>query len=53
MKLYSRLLSAGLFSLLTGCGSIMATFEADPITDDSGERTIAQQVLDQSIEPKP
>ena len=52
MKLYSRLLSAGLFSLLTGCGSIMATFEADPITDDPGERTIAQQVLDQSIETK-
>jgi osmotically-inducible protein OsmY len=52
MKLYSRLLAAGLFSLLTGCGSIMATFEADPITDDPGERTIAQQVLDQSIETK-
>lgn len=52
MKLYSRLLAASLFSLLTGCGSIMATFEADTIVDDPGERTVAQKVLDESIETK-
>ena len=52
MKLYSRLLAASLFSLLTGCGSIMATFEADAIEDDPGERTVAQKVLDESIETK-
>lgn len=37
---------------LAGCGSILASFEADPIEEDPGERTVAQQVLDESIETK-
>ncbi len=45
-------LIAVLTVLLTGCGSILATFETDTIEEDPGERSIAQQVLDESIETK-
>ena len=37
---------------LTGCGSILATFESNPIEEDPGERSLAQQVEDESIETK-
>ena len=37
---------------LAGCGTVLATFEADKIEEDPGERTVAQQVLDESIETK-
>lgn len=48
-----RLLTAMLLSaLLTGCGSILAGLEADPIEEDPGERSLAQKVLDESIETK-
>lgn len=37
---------------LTGCGSILATFESNSIEEDPGERSLAQQVEDESIETK-
>ena len=37
---------------LQGCGSIMASAGAGPIEENSGERTLAQQVEDESIETK-
>jgi len=38
--------------LLTGCGSLLATLQSEPIEDDPAERTFAQQVEDESIETK-
>ena len=38
--------------LLSGCGTVLATFESDSIEDDPGERSLAQQVEDESIETK-
>ena len=37
---------------LAGCGSIMASAGAGPIEEDPGERTLAQQVADETIETK-
>ena len=37
---------------LTGCGSMLATFESNSIEDEPGERSLAEQVLDESIETK-
>ncbi len=37
---------------LTGCGSILATFESNTIEEDPGERTMAQQLSDETIETK-
>jgi osmotically-inducible protein OsmY len=37
---------------LTGCGSLLATMHADPIQDEPSERTLAQQIEDESIETK-
>lgn len=37
---------------LTGCGSVLATFESNSIEDEPGERSLAEQVLDESIETK-
>ena len=37
---------------LSGCGSMMATFESDTIEEDPGERSFSQQVEDESIETK-
>lgn len=48
-----KLITLGLLlSVLTGCGSLLATFETDTIEEDPGKRTIAQQVTDESIETK-
>lgn len=41
-----------LSTALLGCGTTLAIFESDPIEDDPGERSLAQQVLDESIETK-
>jgi len=49
-RLPALALCAGL--LLTGCGSLLATMHADPIQDEPGERTLAQQIEDESIETK-
>ena len=38
--------------LLAGCGSLLASMEADPIEDKPTERTFAQQFEDESIETK-
>ena len=38
--------------LMSGCGSMLATFESNEIKDDPGERTMAQQLADESIETK-
>ena len=37
---------------LAGCGSLLVAVGSDPIAEDPGERTLAQQVLDESIETK-
>ena len=37
---------------LSGCGSFLSTMQADPIHDEPAERTLAQQIEDESIETK-
>jgi osmotically-inducible protein OsmY len=37
---------------LSGCGSLLATMEVDTIEDEPDERTLAQQLEDESIETK-
>lgn len=46
------ILVALLNTALVGCGSIMASAGAGPIEEDPGERTLAQQVADETIETK-
>ena len=46
------ILVALLNAALVGCGSIMASAGAGPIEEDPGERTLAQQVADETIETK-
>ncbi len=41
-----------LFLTLCGCGSIMSSAGAGPIAEDPGERTLGQQMTDESIETK-
>lgn len=49
----NKLIALGLLlSMLTGCGTLLATFETDTIDEDPGKRTIAQQIEDESIETK-
>lgn len=38
--------------ILPGCGTMLATMEANPIEDDPGSRTMAQQFEDETIETK-
>jgi osmotically-inducible protein OsmY len=40
------------FLLLAGCGSMLASMESNSIEDDPGERTMGQQIEDESIETK-
>ena len=51
-RCYLLFVAALLAGSLQGCGSIMASAGAGPIEEDSGERTFAQQVEDESIETK-
>ena len=37
---------------LSGCGSLLATMEADPIEDDPGARTLGRVIEDDNIETK-
>ncbi|MEH6568166.1 MAG: BON domain-containing protein [Halioglobus sp.] len=37
---------------LTGCGSFLATMQSNTLEDDPGERTMGQQLEDESIETK-
>jgi osmotically-inducible protein OsmY len=39
-------------ALLTGCGNLLATMQVDTIEDEPVERTLAQQIEDESIETK-
>ncbi len=48
--LYPLILSASL--ILSGCGSLLASMESNKIEDDPGERTMGQQIEDESIETK-
>lgn len=52
MKIRPLLFSLLLSLSLSGCGSLLATFQSDAIEEDPGERSLAQQVLDESIETK-
>ena len=45
-------IACGLSLLLSGCGSLLATMQADTIEDESDERTIAQVIEDDNIETK-
>jgi len=38
--------------ILTGCGSFLATIDSNSLEDDPGERTLGQQLEDESIETK-
>ncbi len=51
-RCYLLFVATLLVGSLQGCGSIMASAGAGPIEEDSGERTLAQQVEDESIETK-
>lgn len=52
LKLNSLLPVVILSALLSGCGAIMSSAGAGPIEDDPGERTLGQQMTDESIETK-
>ncbi|MEM8562288.1 MAG: BON domain-containing protein [Pseudomonadota bacterium] len=52
MKFPTLLFSVFVASFLSGCGSFLTAIESDPITDEPSERTIAQQIEDESIETK-
>ena len=51
-RLRTLSLACGLTLLLSACGSLLATMEADTIEDDPGERTIGQLIEDDNIETK-
>jgi osmotically-inducible protein OsmY len=51
-SVYKRIFMILSLTYLTGCGSILATFESNSIEDEPGERSLAEQVLDESIETK-
>jgi len=53
MRLLSGLLLLVMLNLvLSGCGAIMSSAGAGPISEDPGERTYAQQLADETIETK-
>ena len=52
LKLNTLLPVVILSALLSGCGAIMSSAGAGPIEDDPGERTLGQQMTDESIETK-
>ena len=52
MKLYLAPLLFCCSLLLSACGSLLASVESNPIEDDPGERTMGQQIEDESIETK-
>lgn len=47
-----RLLMLAPLLLVAGCGSILASLETNAIEEDPGERTVARQIEDESIETK-
>ncbi len=51
-RLRTLSVACGLTLLLSACGSLLATMEADTIEDDPGERTIGQLIEDDNIETK-
>ena len=51
-RLASAATLAGLLITLTGCGSFIASVSNSPIESDAGRRSLAQRVLDESIEVK-
>jgi osmotically-inducible protein OsmY len=52
MKLYLVPLIFCCSLLLSACGSLLATVQSNSIEDDPGERTMGQQIEDESIETK-
>ena len=50
--MYKRLFIILSLTYLTGCGTVLATFESNSIENEPGERSLAEQVLDGSIETK-
>lgn len=51
-RLAMGMLCAALCLGVAGCGSILATLNAEPIRDDPGERTFAARISDEMIETK-
>ena len=51
-RLAHRLFIILSLACLAGCGSVLATFESNSIEEEPGERSLAEQVLDESIETK-
>ena len=51
-RLSHRLFIILSLACLAGCGSVLATFESNSIEEEPGERSLAEQVLDESIETK-
>ena len=51
-NMYKRLFIILSLTYLTGCGTVLATFESNSIENEPGERSLAEQVLDESIETK-
>lgn len=52
MKLHTLFFIVSVSTCLSGCGSFLTAIESDPIQDEPSERTIAQQIEDESIETK-
>ncbi len=52
MRRYTLALIVCASAMLTGCGSVLTTIQADPIHDEPAERTLAQYLEDESIETK-
>jgi osmotically-inducible protein OsmY len=52
MKLYLVPLIFSCSLLLSACGSLLASMQSNSIEDDPGERTMGQQIEDESIETK-
>lgn len=51
-RCFSLLLALPLLAMLSGCGTLMAELESDSIDEDPGVRSLAAQVLDETIETK-
>lgn len=51
-KLLPSLIVTALITMLSGCGSFMASMQSDTIDDDPGKRTYGQQLDDENIETK-
>ncbi|MCR9105853.1 MAG: BON domain-containing protein [Gammaproteobacteria bacterium] len=52
MKFFQIICSFVLITALSGCGSLLATMQADTIEEDQGKRTLGRMIEDNNIETK-